>query len=195
MKKMHTTRAGFTVAVALVGYGAGLVSVQPSIARPDNGNGDTTNNGVRNGGRDGGGRGVGGPGMGGRGMRDGKARGPMLNELLNEMDLTLAQQTRIQAALDSERTQIEALRAHMEAVQERTRAAIDATLTDEQRAQLAAEETEMAAQREERRGGRDGGPGRGGEGDFDGPRPGGRDGGGRGGDQGGMQNGRRGGGR
>ena len=134
--------------------------------------------GGRDGRRDNGpeGRGSGGrppgPPRGGQ-FEDGPARGPQLGDMIEQLDLSAAQQEKVKKMLDFEREKMDALHEQMLKIQSQTRANIEAVLTAEQKQQL----TTMEAQ-EARRPGPDDGPRSGGPGGRRGPRDGGpRDGG------------------
>jgi Spy/CpxP family protein refolding chaperone len=78
-----------------------------------------------------------------RGACDGRARGPMLDEMLGQLNLSAQQQTKIGKALDAEREKVEALHQQIRSTQDAARKQVDALLSAEQRKKLSEMEAQM----------------------------------------------------
>ncbi len=113
-----------------------------------------------------------GPPPNGMEGQDGHAHGPMLDEIIGQLNLTDTQKEKVTKMLDFEREKMEALREEQAKLQTQTRANLEAVLTAEQKQQLTRMEAQMSAA--------DGPPGGG-----RGPRGGGQRAGGPGGERGG----------
>ncbi|HEX8834642.1 MAG TPA: hypothetical protein VF719_10600 [Abditibacteriaceae bacterium] len=141
MKKVTLSQSGLIAGVALLGYGAGMVSLKPIEAQQNRGNtapdsrvagryesSPTDEQGEGNQRREPRKREPRGRRPRGQG-RDGKAGGPRLGHILAELELSDSQKTQIHAILEAERAQ-------MDQLHDKTRSSVESLLTSEQRMQL-----------------------------------------------------------
>lgn len=78
---------------------------------------------------------------------DGKAHGRMLGDLLRDLQLDGKQQDGLNALMDSERRQMDAVHEQIRKIHEKTRTGVDALLTAAQRQKLEQMEKEMERNR------------------------------------------------
>lgn len=87
--------------------------------------------------------GAGCPGGPGGPCPQGKAVGPALHDLLQQLNLTAEQQASITATLQADRAAMEKLHAEIQQLQKQTRAEVDSVLTNDQISQLQTLETQL----------------------------------------------------